>query len=341
MIKYCPFCKNPLLKIEGIGSHLYSCGKKHGEVNKKYIRFLYLSYNFPDISKEETLKEEYEINLKSLPEIKEKYSIDYKSTQFLLRFHQIRIRGQKEVTGSEKTRNKYKKTCLLKYGAENALCSGTEPTKKRDETIKRIYGVANVFSSEEIQKIIFSDELYFKKYGMSRSSFQSKRAKKVWENISEERKEEWLSKSLLSEKCRENIIRKGMVSSSLEDRIKDILLLLNIPFEQQFTLKIKDKRAIFDFILKDSNILLEINGDYYHANPSIYKENDIIFSKHNIKTAGDIWNKDKRKKKIAKYNNYTVITIWEQDILKNKFDKKGLSILLIKSIFDGVKNEGT
>lgn len=54
---------------------------------------------------------------------------------------------------------KYKDTCLEKYGKENALCKGTSSYDKRNNTIKEKYGVDNVFKHPKIiEKIRNSNE---------------------------------------------------------------------------------------------------------------------------------------------------------------------------------------
>ena len=81
----------------------------------------------------------------------------------------------------------------------------------------------------------------------------------------------------------------------------------------------------YDFLLKDFNILIEVNGDFWHANPNKFKADDIIFRPHFRKnrepiltpiTAKDIWEIDEFKRKIAEVNNFTVFYLWESDIRK-------------------------
>ena len=65
--------------------------------------------------------------------------------------------------------------------------------------------------------------------------------------------------------------------------------------------------TVYDF--KIGNYLLEVNGDYWHANPNKYKENDTFkFPKNELK-AKDIWEMDTYKKEIAESNGYKVIYI--------------------------------
>ena len=61
----------------------------------------------------------------------------------------------------------------------------------------------------------------------------------------------------------------------------------------------------------NNNVLLEINGDYWHANPLKYNETDIIKKSGKTLTAKEIWNYDFEKMMLAKENSYTVMYIWE------------------------------
>jgi len=68
---------------------------------------------------------------------------------------------------------------------------------------------------------------------------------------------------------------------------------------------------IYDFFLEKYNVLIEVDGDYFHANPEKYKPEDLNeMQKKSIKT-------DKRKDIIAKGSGYGLLRFWESDILKN------------------------
>lgn len=62
------------------------------------------------------------------------------------------------------------------------------------------------------------------------------------------------------------------------------------------------------------NIVVEYNGDYWHANPYRYKESDIV---HHSISAKDIWKKDKEKEELYNKLGYKVIYIWEKDYKEN------------------------
>jgi G:T-mismatch repair DNA endonuclease (very short patch repair protein) len=66
------------------------------------------------------------------------------------------------------------------------------------------------------------------------------------------------------------------------------------------------------------NIIFEIQGDKWHANPNIYKPNDLITGLWvGELTASEIWKRDEIRKKHMESFGYTVYYIWEYDIRHN------------------------
>jgi hypothetical protein len=114
-------------------------------------------------------------------------------------------------------------------------------------------------------------------------------------------------------------------SSKLEERIAYLLTMLNIPFERQKFIGGKS----FDFCIQN-NYILEVNGDFWHANPLLYTEECILNYPDRTVLAKDIWEKDRCKKKLAEKYGYVVDYIWEYDI--NAMDDEKLSIHLLDRI---------
>ena len=87
---------------------------------------------------------------------------------------------------------------------------------------------------------------------------------------------------------------------------------------------LKEKNKVFEVnkpignysadILMDK-IVIEINGNYWHANPTIYKDNLNSTQKANVK-------RDKLKKKFLESQGYKIIYIWEEEIKQNCFKEK-------------------
>ena len=66
--------------------------------------------------------------------------------------------------------------------------------------------------------------------------------------------------------------------------------------------------------IKHNNFIIEFNGDYWHANPAIYKDDAIIRGK----TAKEIQLRDSLKIKTAEDLGFNVLVVWERDFTNNK-----------------------
>lgn len=76
------------------------------------------------------------------------------------------------------------------------------------------------------------------------------------------------------------------------------------------------KGFLLDYYIKDLNLCIEYNGDYWHCNPKIYKIDEKINQHGILKNVEDIWNRDKERYNILKNEfNIDTIVIWESDII--------------------------
>lgn len=93
-------------------------------------------------------------------------------------------------------------------------------------------------------------------------------------------------------------------------------LLVRIPdIERNISIPYNDGKNWYVYDMGLKNKLIEYNGDYWHANPSIYTEE--FYNKTSKMSAKDIWNKEKHKDCVAKENGYEVLKVWETDYKKN------------------------
>ena len=92
--------------------------------------------------------------------------------------------------------------------------------------------------------------------------------------------------------------------SNLEFTFADILTTLNIEFVHQYHVDGFD----YDFYLPSKNLLIEIDGDYWHGNPDVYTE--AVLNNMQRKNRG----KDKLKTKHAADRNFKLARYWEHDI---------------------------
>lgn len=120
--------------------------------------------------------------------------------------------------------------------------------------------------------------------------------------------------------------------SGLNKRIGEILSSMGIRYEEEYYLKGGESRYFFDFFLIDHNVMIEVQGDYWHANPKIYEANDIISYPGGLKkSATEMWKKD-AKKRAALPDNIKLIEIWESEM------NKSTNYELIQLILEGVEN---
>jgi very-short-patch-repair endonuclease len=70
-----------------------------------------------------------------------------------------------------------------------------------------------------------------------------------------------------------------------------------------------------DFIDTKTGIIIEFDGDFWHANPKMYESTDLIYGK----TAKEIWNNDKKREDhiLRSYPNGKIIRVWYSEYLQN------------------------
>jgi very-short-patch-repair endonuclease len=125
--------------------------------------------------------------------------------------------------------------------------------------------------------------------------------KKAWQSVE------------LKEKQRENILnrfleKKQNKPTALEITFGNLLEVLKLKHQFQY---IVDNRT-YDFYLNDFNILIEVDGDFYHCNPKKYKEPIYESQLVTIKN-------DALKNQIAKDHGVTLLRFWETDINERPF----------------------
>lgn len=261
------------------GNHLKTCKQNINNLAIDETRLLYIQYNTYRNIQYDIIKD-YN-NLYSLTDLKKKYDLDFKNIQFILKYYNVNIRDLK-TSALQITSNKVKKTCLQKYGVSNPSQTDIVKKKKCDTFIKH-YGVDNIWKTEEYKQ------------------FTSDR----WNSYTKEEKNKILSKWT----------RKHGSISNLEIRIIKLFKELNINIISQF--KFKNYYHRYDIKVLNTNIIFEINGDFWHANPDIYKEDDILNFGSIKQNAKNIWQKDLNNINFAKEQNYIVYILWENYIISH------------------------
>lgn len=253
----------------------------------------------------------------SVQDVANKYNLPYSTILKLLRLKKVHIRTQREsrIISTPKIES----TNIEKYGCKNPLGRGTEPKKKAANTMLEIYGVDNYRKYKPFY--IWLDDFMIKNYGSRRitaedQSEKIRKYKEYWKNLDPIKKDEIIRKHVAA------LLNGYREGSKLELTISEILDIMKIEYTRQFTLG----KKVYDFKIQD--ILLEVHGDFWHSNPKIYTDNDIMNFPGNKKClAKEVWKKDEYKKKLANDNGYTYVCIWESEI-KNKSRNELINLIL-------------
>ena len=104
---------------------------------------------------------------------------------------------------------------------------------------------------------------------------------------------------------------KQTKKSLLELKFQSLLEEQKIKFKYLFYLKTQNSHFIYDFFIPKHNIIIEIDGDFWHSNPKYYPNGPVYQSQ--IKN----YNNDILKNQWAEENGYKLLRFWEDDINNN------------------------
>jgi hypothetical protein len=301
----CPFCKTRINRYDGM--HIYRCNKNSKIFNKRDVKYEFLSYNFPIIANKNVLFDEYVVKLRSLPDIKKEYGLSFKNIVFLLDYFNIK-RRTKSISSKQISTKKYKRTCLIKYGVDNI-----SKYKNKKKKIEQYEKNKNLF--EKLHQMFLSNEINILKSDIDEHIKKDlKKSFKLynifWLDLNDEQKDFLMGKK-----------------SEIESKVSNFLDKMNVTYIKGFRLG----KKTFDIKIKE--YLIEVNSDYWHANPLIYDSKEYLnfpFKRVRVKF---LWSKDESKKKIAFEKGYKFILIWESEI-KDLNDDDMFSFLIKKLNFE-------
>lgn len=229
----------------------------------------------------------------------EKYSLqdlsDYYSVGKGLRNYMKRLNlPLRNISESKTARSKDKQlfTNLTRYGQPHNFSKNHPSRVKWESTLLKNECISNVFLRSSVKEKI--KETLISRYGVDHPMRSSEIVDKVMH-----------ARSLNPSK---NFIR----FFSIHKKVCDLLNELKIEYETEFYIKGKNKRCFYD--IRIGNLLIEVNGNYWHANPVLYKAKDLLSFHGNIFTAEEIWKIDKEKAELATENGYKILYLWETDI---------------------------
>lgn len=203
----------------------------------------------------------------------------------------IETRGTSTSAKMESVRSKQKNTLKQKYGVENISQIEEVKQKKREQCLEK-YGVDNNFKSIEIKNKI--KEYCQREYGVDSMI------------------------EIFGRKCFSLTKPHKLVINILEN--------LNIKYEAETNKYFKAFNNVInkrfcprvDLYIPDIKLVIEIFGSYWHANPKVYKPNDLFYTFYGKMTAQQIWLKDQIRIEHIQSLGYSLEVIWDDEICETK-----------------------
>lgn len=189
---------------------------------------------------------------------------------------------------------------VKKYRHEhNNLAKGSPGYNKRQETLAK-EGIVNVFQRQSVKDKI--KNTLMEKYGVINPIYLLQNRNNGQESLPHIKTIEFL---------------KSLGYEQNKDFVSEERKLLNA-FNKELN-KMYCPRP--DIIFPIKKLVIEIYGNHWHANPNMYKPNDVIHLWTGSFTAKEIWDKDTIRENHIKSLGYDIIILWEDEIHKNNFNK--------------------
>lgn len=277
-------------------------------INKPSSKSIHLRYckEFKKFKKEKLTKsflyEEYIEKGKSAKEIASEYGLSSATSIIkLLKYHNIQTRNISESKTQDRYKEKYEETMLERYGVKHNLERGSPIRKQMEIDLLKKYGVSNVFQLDEVKEKI--KETCLANYGFEYAMQNDEVKERVWNSTY---KNHGVKYGII--KAHHNI------KSKPQRRIEEILESDNIEYISEY----KIYPYYVDILCSKSKKVIEVYGDFWHANPIKYKKDDILNFPYGKKMlVEDKWNYDKERINHIKLQGFEILIIWENDIYKN------------------------
>lgn len=317
----CFICKNEIKNHNA--RHIYHCAKiNHIDAPANDIKFEQLKFKHGLAITKEWFEQHYIQQEWSLPDFKKHYGLGHGDSLFLIQYFGFTARSISESKKTSRTKRKFESTCLDNYGVPNPS-SSPDVKAKRAQTFLSRYGVDNIRKSKWFKE--WHSNHMLTTYGKGSLPNRHGNMQKFWDTKTDDEKREhmlpanngyksWYASLSEEEKIEYNqrkvsaLVRSGPTKPEIT--VAQALLELNIPFTWQFFVN----QRSYDFRIATTNLLIEVNGDYWHANPKMYAPADIIKYPDKTITAQERWNQENEKTANAQKYGYTVLKIWESDI---------------------------
>lgn len=227
-------------------------------------------------------------------------------------------RSLRDSANQKSRKEKIESTNLKKYGFKHNFSKNHKSRIEWENRLLNEEGITNVGQREEVKNKIKNSiqnrygthymnlpevqekwrETCMEKYGSCHPMKNPDIKEKLF-NILYERYGGWWNNSQFSKLHKDicKILDDNNISHTIELKLRD-----------------NDRLYFYDILISGSNKIIEVNGDYWHANPSIYKKDDIINYPRGNFYAKDIWKSDEIKLDSARNKGYQFLILWEKDI---------------------------
>lgn len=145
-----------------------------------------------------------------------------------------------------------------------------------------------------------------------------------------------LQRDDVKRKCKISIYNNQANGQVLKSKSKihlkaiEIIETFNVEYIDEKVISDGKEIYFYDICIPEKRKIIEVNGDFWHANPLKYKPDDMMpFPGDKNLTARDVWNKDLLKKQLAEKYNYDILYIWEYE-----FNNIDLVISKIKNFIE-------
>jgi len=307
----CPYCGNYVtIKCErSMSGHLSVC--RAWRIEKSNI--------LNSITKDYLQKEHVEES-KSLSEISMNLGLKH-TRDLLLKLKEFNIPLLKYNTNESHKKRRIelaKNASEKKYGYKSHLMKGCSVRKKIKKTVKRRYGVENIFQVETIKEAAKKTNL--KNYGVENASSSPVIRQKVIQTCINKYGVDNVSKiPSIIEKIQSTKFNNAKYTPYSKQSQKVFNFIFNCLHEtelvdhiyyatlnKEFGKKINNRYMFYDFVISSIEFCIEYNGDYWHANPRKYSENDFTRK---------IWQRDTEKISALTNMGFEVWVIWESDFV--------------------------
>lgn len=282
-----------------------------------YQKYVILKRNIKDLSIEYNVKES-----KMSYWVKEVYKISRWKSHKRKEITYICLNCKNEFKSKEEDRQFCSQSCASSYNnriGKSGINSSKDIEASKEKISKankgRLVGDKNPSKRKDVRKLL-SDILtgrdvpwLTRKKRPEHSKFMKNRMKEIKESQPGDALYEIKLKFINNSRKRH---------SKLHDQIKEWLIknnIINFISEQN----IPNTGIIVDELNKNNKLIFEINGDFWHANPRLFKKDEIIkYPGNKLIEARFIWDRDIRRIKILEKLGYKVFEIWEYDFFNNR-----------------------